>query len=282
MRQRIVLLLALAAVGLTVLLCHDSVRGLCTEAAYPFGRAAAWVRGQVGTRLEAAWRGLCDGVTRADADAELERLRVLLARTEAVHRENAELRRALGWAPPPGLDAVPARILAHGGGLGVWPRLTLGVGLRDGVAAGDAVVVPEGLVGRVADGVTAHTCTVILLSDPGCYVAAEIPGVAKGIIQGGRGLDVGGPDGPDAFYAQNPLRLRYIDRHVTLQPRQQVLTEGSGDLFPRGIPVGTVMAMVVPEENAGLIGEAAVAPAVDPTLLRMAFVLRPKGREPAE
>lgn len=279
MRQRIVLLLASAAVGLTVLFCHDTVRGLCTEAAYPFTRAAGWFRGQVGTRLEAAWRGLCDGVTRADADAEIERLRVLLARTEAVHRENADLRRALGWEPPPGLEAVPAHILSHGGGLGVWPRLTLDVGSRDGVAVGDAVVVPEGLVGRVAEGVTANTCTVILLSDPGCYVAAEIPGVAKGIVQGGRGLDVGGPEGPETLYAQNPLRLRFVDRHIALQPRQQLLTEGSGDLFPRGIVIGSVIAMVVPEENAGLIGEAAVAPAVDPTLLRMAFVLRPERRE---
>ncbi len=280
MNRRALFILLLSLFGGVILFCHSAVSGVVSEITYPFSRIAAWVSDQIGVRLNAAWRGFCDGVERTDADTEIERLRVLLNATEAIHRENAELRAALDWLPQAGLNAVVAPVWAHGGGIGVWPRLKLGVGSDKGVAEGDAVVVPEGLVGRVAEGVTAHTCEVILLSDPMCFIAAEIPGVAKGIIQGMLGKDYTEHPEGDPLYLPNPLRLRYIDMHAQLQPRQQVLTEGSGELFPRGIVIGSVIRITEPEENAGLMQEAEIAPAVDPTLLRVVFILHRKDRTP--
>mgnify|MGYP000803177015 CR=1 FL=1 len=268
--RRFVFLLTVAAAVFAFLWGNTAVRAFCAEATYPFRRVAGWAGGQLSGRFGAAWRGFCDGPSRAAAEDEVERLRVMLREASRTAQENAELREALGWARAQPRRVVAAPVWSHGGGLGVWPRLTLGVGSARGVAAGDTVVAPEGLVGRVAEGVSPHLCEVILISDPASRVAVEIPGVAKGILFGGQGSDFGEAPGESLLYSGAPLTLRYLRRGEALKPRQAVLTEGSGGLFPRGLTVGTIAAM---REGDGLLAEAVVEPAADPTLLRTVFVL---------
>lgn len=250
---------------------NTAVRVFCAEATYPFRRVAVWAGGQLADRFGAAWRGFCDGPSRAAADDELERLRVMLREASRTARENAALREALGWAKAQPRRVVAAPVWSHGGGLGVWPRLTLGVGSARGIAAGDTVVAPEGLVGRVAEGVSPHQCEVVLISDPASRVAAEIPGGAKGILFGGQGEDFG--EGPEegSLYAAAPLTFRFLGRDEGLKPRQTVLTEGSGGLFPRGLVVGHVVG--VRRDAVGLLAEALVEPAANPALLSTVFVL---------
>lgn len=275
MRRALRWLLPVLAV-LLFLLGGGTVRRVCAEVQYPFQRASGWARGQVAQRLAAAWRGLCDGPARLDAEAEADRLRTMLREADRLAAENAELRRALGWARRQEARLVAAPILSHGGGLGVWPRLTLGVGAAHGVAPGDAVVAPEGLVGRVAE-VTAHTSTVMLLSDPASRVAAAIPGVATGIVEGEAGEDFGEDAGESLLYAPRLLAMRFVDKDAALKPRRQtVLTEGSGGRYPRGLVIGTLVARK--REASDLLAEAWVEPAVDPTLLRVVFV-RVRGAE---
>ena len=69
MRRALRWLLPVLAV-LLFLLGGGTVRRVCAEAQYPFQRASGWARGQVTQRLAAAWRGLCDGPARLDAEAE--------------------------------------------------------------------------------------------------------------------------------------------------------------------------------------------------------------------
>ncbi len=247
------------------------VWAFCTEAMYPFRRVAEWAGHQLSARFEAAWRGLCDGPSRAVSEDEVERLQVMLRESSRVAQENAELRAALGWAEMQPMRVLAAPVWSHGGGLGVWPRLTLGVGSAQGVAEGDTVVVPEGLVGRVAKGVSRHQCEVILISDPASRVAVEVPGEIKGILFGAQGTDYGTASEETLLYTVNPLRLRFSGRDTKLKPRQIVQTEGSGGRFPRGLVVGRVME--IREVETGFLMEALVEPAADPTLLRTVFVL---------
>lgn len=274
--RRLILLLTLVAAVLAFLWGNTAVRAFCAEATYPFRRVAGWAGGQLADRFGAAWRGFCDGPSRAAAEDELERLRVMLREASRTAQENAELREALGWAEAQPRRVVAAPVWSHGGGLGAWPRLTLGVGSAQGVAAGDTVVAPEGLVGRVAEGVSPHLCEVILISDPASRVAVEIPGVAKGILFGGQGTDFGEAPGEDLLYSGAPLALRYLRHTDALKPRQTVLTEGSGGLFPRGLTVGAIVEMRAGE---GLLAEAVVEPAADPALLRTVFVLTKGAKE---
>lgn len=253
------------------ILANSTVRGFCSELTYPFRRVSGWMWSQVSDRMEAAWRGFCDGTMRFETEVELERLRVLLSETESLATENAALRQALAWKSRQPFKTVAAPVWSYGGGLGVWPRLTLGVGSNAGISAGDAVVVPEGLVGRVAEGVTPHTCEVILLSDTGCRVAAEIPGLTKGIIQGCGGDDFGNFEDEDLLYQGHPLKMRFVGRDVELMEGREIVTEGSGGIFPRGIVIGHVLGRQL--DASGLLTEVLVAPTVDSTLLDTVFVL---------
>lgn len=262
----------LVALGVLLFVgANRQVRGFCAEILYPFQRAMAAVGQQVSGRLGAAWRGLCDGPVRETQAAEIERLRVMLAQAERLAEENGALRASLAWQRAQPAKVVAAPVWAHGGGLGVWPRLSLAVGSAQGVKAGDAVVVPEGLVGRVAAGVTRHRCEVILLSDPLCRVAVELPGGIKGVVQGSEGLDFGRDSMEEALYVARPLVMRFVGKHAAVREGQEVFTEGSGGLFPAGLLIGRVVT--VQREETGLLNEVLVAPAVDPILLRTAFVM---------
>ncbi len=265
-----IIVLSVIGIGIFVL-WNGAIRSLCSELTYPFRRIGTWFQGEVSGRLGAAWRGLCDGPARMDAQEENERLLVVIQMMEAVVEENNELRQALDWKQTQHLPIVAAEVWGYGGGLGVWPRLTLGVGSAQGVKAGDAVVVREGLVGRVAPGVSPHTCEVILLSDPACRVAAEIPGRTKGIVQGTQGVDFGELPEENLLYVAHPLIMRYVGREVTLEPQTVILSEGSGERFPRGLVIGTVIEQRRGEND--ILSEVLVAPAVDPKTLRSVFIL---------
>ncbi len=264
------ILLALLAIVLFVL-WNGTVRSFCSELTYPFQRIGHWVSAQCSDRFGAAWRGLCDGPSRMDAEQEIENLQIMLREMEVLVDENAALREALGWKAKEPRHVVAAEVWSQGGGLGTWPRLVLGVGSQQGIRAGDAVVVAEGLVGRVSSTLSAHTCEVILLSDPACRVAVEVPGVAKGIVQGAQGVDFGETPEDVLLYLADPLKMRYVGKDQTLTPRDVVLTEGSGGLFPRGLVVGTVLEQKL--SATGLLSEVLVEPAVNPAHLRTVFVI---------
>ena len=147
----------------------------------------------------------------------------------------------------------------------------LSAGSLQGIQTGDIVLVPEGLIGRISENVTLHTSEVILLSDPACRVAAEVPGGAKGVIQGMQGVDFGESSEEPLLYTTHPLSMRFIARNANLTPGQSVYTEGSGGLFLRGLKIGTITERR--ENPAELLSEVLVEPAVNPTTLKTVFVL---------
>ena len=270
--RRFVVIVLVCAAAVLFFRFGTAIRAFCSEASYPFRRTAARLGGEFSSRFGAAWRGFCDGPVREAQSDEVERLCVMLGECERALRENDDLRAALDWARRQPVRAVAAPVWAHGGGMGVWPRLTLGVGSAQGVAANDIVVVPEGLVGRVAPGVSRHMCEVVLISDPACRIAAEIPGVTNGVIFGMQGEDAGeSPDEP-LLYAAAPLDFRFLARGADVRSGQEIRTEGSGGIFPRGLLIGHVAALKPPAPG-DLFLEAQVLPVADPALLRTVFVL---------
>ena len=271
MRNR-VLWYTLIACGIIAFICWNAtIRAVCNEAVFPFQRVSTWANSNIAMRFAAAWRGLCDGPMRETAAIEIDRLRVMLQESEIIVQENQLLREALNWRSRQRFNVVAAPVWSHGGGLGVWPRLQLAMGSNSGIAAGDIVVVPDGLVGRIADSVTPHTSEVILLSDPACRVAVEVPGGVKGILQGAAGHDFGSRKDEPFLYAIDPLLLKFVSRNAVVTPGATLYTEGSGGLFMRGIKVGTIIEReIVPED---CLAKILVEPAVDSTLLRIVFVL---------
>jgi rod shape-determining protein MreC len=220
--------------------------------------------------LGAAWDGLCNGPSRDDATEERERLLVLLKNYQVIEEENEALRESLQWQKQQPYHVVCAPIWSHGGGLGTWPRLTLGLGANAGISLGDAVVAPEGLIGRI-DVLHANTSEVVLISDPACRIAVEIPNITKGITQGNAGRDFSEIDEASMLYTAKPLTLKFLTTNTPIQPGLVAITEGSGGLFPRGIVIGTVIETRLASD--GLLCEADIRPAVNPSLLNSVFIM---------
>lgn len=180
--------------------------------------------------------------------------RALLVRAAA---ETERLRRTLGFAAPRGPVLCPARVLAVVGE--PWPlAFHLGAGSDRGVRVGQAVVAPEGLVGRVTQ-VTDHRSLAGLLTDPALAVASEVvPSGARGVVR---------------FRAEERpgLYLLHVPLTDTVRVGEEVATSGLSQLFPEGVPVGTVSR--VGRDPNGLVQEIELRPAAPLTRLREVFVV---------
>jgi rod shape-determining protein MreC len=144
---------------------------------------------------------------------------------EAMQVENARLRAVLGIRTDPPLPHIDAETIADSRGPFANTRLA-NAGRDKGVAEGNPVISEHGLVGRIV-GVSDHVSRVLLLTD------AESRTPVLVVRTNGRAILSG--DGGDA------PKLDYIRSATGLKEGDRVLTSGDGGVFPRGLPVGTVV-----------------------------------------
>ena len=243
-----------AVIGAAVLV---SSRSAAVEAVYPVERAAQVFRSQVWSRVVGVFRGSAAAAENLRLRRENDALKVLRGTVERLEAENARLRRVLQYSLRKQETWIPAGVLSEGGGAaGFGDRIRVDKGSLAGVGKGAVVIVPEGLVGRVAS-VTPHTAEVMLLTDPAlkvaCEVAAENSRSLSGILSGG------GEDG---------LVLRHLTGTGKVLLRARVFTSGRGGVFPRGIEVGTLLNMT--NGVRGVVGD--VLPHVGYSTLEDVFI----------
>lgn len=231
---------AIGALALIVL-CPSIVQ----EAVYPLERIRSFVR-------------------KAVRDPENADLRRKVAEQSMIHeeclrlgKENAALRKLLDYRAKAVGEWVPAEVLSFGGGAAATRDvIRVGKGSLSGVREGAAVVVPEGLVGRVVS-VSPHTAEVLLLTDPSmrvsCRIEAEDDAVAHGILMGAD---------------SDRILLGHLSGAAALRPHAKVVTSGLGGLFPKDIRIGTLL--FVTNGVRGVEGE--VLPGVDPATLEDVFI----------
>jgi rod shape-determining protein MreC len=119
-------------------------------------------------------------------------------------------------------------------------------GRSDGVAKGQPVINPQGIVGLVIDA-TRHFAKVMLITDPNSSVDALIQtSRARGIVKGG---------------TSGYCVLNYVLRKHHLVEGQVVVSSGMDRVFPKGLPIGAVTTIV--KEEAGIFQEVTVNPYVD-------------------
>lgn len=178
-------------------------------------------------------------------------LAALLA--HALGEENARLREALGLSRRLGVRHVPAEVL-HQAGLTDGLTLVLSSGRDDGIEAGMAVVAPAGLVGVIRS-VEPGTAVVVAWPHPDFRVSAmTADGAVFGIVAGRSG-------GPNTML----MELRGVPYQQRVAAGTLVYTSGlggAGGMYPRGIPVGRVLAEQ--EEQEGWARTYLVQPAVHP------------------
>lgn len=250
-------IIALAALGTLVLVLF---RSSAVEVVYPFERAKHMLKMSVIPRLVGCINGGKVAAENVRMRREISSLALLRGEVDRLERENARLRRSLGYAERHRETHVAAEVIATGGGAaGAHDSVRVNRGSLDGVAEGAVVIVPDGLVGRVSS-VTPHTAEIMLLTDPSLKVACEIetadgqPGIT-GILTGGVG---------------DRLLLRYLCNLPDINRR--VFTSGLGGVFPRGIVVGTLLTVTNRFRNV----EGEVRPSVGYSTLEDVFIRREK------
>jgi rod shape-determining protein MreC len=258
---------------------HAGANVLSREALYPYENAKVWFDRTVWVRVRAVITRARTATRAAMLERDVARLRMAVSEVEELEAEVARLRELLDFSPPIACRWQAAPVLSRGGTSAVWQSVRLGKGSRHGVRKGDPVVVPDGIVGRVAE-VSPHTCDVMLITDPNSRVACELetPGEGVGVV---RGILYGGGSRPAAapaltlLYVVEPLRLRYLSRDFEPPPRTRVVTSGLGTTYPKGLTVGYLLESKLNPD--GLAREASVIPAVDMAALDEVFILTRQG-----
>lgn len=186
---------------------------------------------------------------------EVEELRLRLLRLTDVEGEMLRLGAALRYPTPPAgrIRAVDIVYVDHTSWLRTLVLYTGDVPAR----VNQPVLSPEGLVGRVVN-VAGPYAKVQLVTD----LAASVGGMVlrtrrQGVVRGGR-------------QGSGGLELDYVPLQADVRPGDRVLTAGIDGVYPRGIPVGTVISV---EHGGQLFHRIQLAPAVDFGLLDQVYLL---------
>jgi len=166
----------------------------------------------------------------------------------------------LGLGPRLGSGYVPAEVLHQAEPTNALTFL-VAAGRKQGVKPLSAVVSPEGLVGIVSS-VDAQTSVVVSWAHPefrASVMAAD--GSVYGIVA------PHGSEGPRAWL----LELQGVAYSQLVPEGTLILTSGLGGVLPRGIPIGTVVA--VAGEAAGWERTYLVRPAVHPAAVTHVMIL---------
>ena len=197
----------------------------------------------------------------------------LQSETEALRRENAELRNQIVLLDEARIEnemlrrqlnfksAVPNRRLLSAEVIGHDPSnllqyLIIDRGARDGIEMGMPVLAAEGLAGRISE-TSAASAKVMLITDPSSSVSALIQRTrATGVVEG---------------YPGHELIMRYIPQGDTVAPGDIVLTSGLGGNFPKRLLIGQVASVV--QTDVEMFQEARLIPAVSLRDLEAVMVL---------
>ncbi len=226
--------------------------------------------------FERSWQWLSQGASHTwrnyaglwEAEEENRRLRSELTSAQANLRqlsgqaqENVHLRALLDLKNQLSFRSVAAEVIAASPGDRTG-AVFINKGSDDGLTTDLPVTTPEGVVGKII-AVFPHTSQVLLLTDPSSGVGCMLEKThAQGVLKGGAG----------------PLpRLQYILKDQPVSVGESVLTSGLDQIYPKGLPVGTVAA----EHNGSVYKEILVRPGAALTRLESVLVLTRQAAAPA-
>jgi rod shape-determining protein MreC len=199
----------------------------------------------------------------ADAkQASIDSLSLNSMKAGSLESENDRLRKIIGLGSRLRWGFIPTEAL-HGRGVRDETTVILSAGSRAGVSRLSPVIAPEGLVG-VVDQVDPTMSHAMLWTHPDFRVSAMSPdGTAFGIAQAHlTGSATGG-------YL---IELRGVPFRATLKPGAVIVSSGWGGVWPRGIPIGTVLEEMKTSE--GWARTYLLRPAVNPSDVYSVMILR--------
>ncbi|MGB9660980.1 MAG: rod shape-determining protein MreC [Moorellaceae bacterium] len=223
--------------------------GIWKEAVAPLARVVSLAAGKGQSLMEMLWK-----LGRLEAENELLRRQVAelqgqLVQMEEYRQENQRLKQMLAYkeANAQSWQLKPAPVIYRNPG-NWFSTLTLGLGSDEGLRKDQVVITPAGVVGRIIK-VTPRTAEVLLLLDR--------EGAVGGLVQATRlpGVVEASPD------YKGYLQMIHLAHDAPIEKNQVVITSGLGGIFPKGLPIGTVVEIL--PETGGLMKRALIAPAAD-------------------
>lgn len=223
--------------------------GVWKEAVAPLARVVSLAVGKGQSLMEMLWK-----LGRLEAENELLKRQVAelqgqLVQMEEYRQENQRLKQMLAYkeANAQSWQLKPAPVIYRNPG-NWFSTLTLGLGSDEGLRKDQVVITPAGVVGRIIK-VTPRTAEVLLLLDR--------EGAVGGLVQATRlpGVVEASPD------YKGYLQMIHLAHDAPIEKNQVVITSGLGGIFPKGLPIGTVVEIL--PETGGLMKRAIIAPAAD-------------------
>lgn len=190
--------------------------------------------------FERSLRGVADGATLSwrvtgglwHAQKQNEELNVKLVTAESQIQQLSEqaaetqrLRALLDFKSHLPFQTVAAEVIASSPGENS-NAVFIGKGADSGLTTDLAVITPEGVAGKLI-AVFPHTAQVLLITDPSSGVGSLFQSTrVQGVLKGeGNGL----------------CRLDYVMNEEKVAAGETVLTSGLDQIFPKGLPLGTVV-----------------------------------------
>lgn len=148
-----------------------------------------------------------------------------------------------------GYSTVAASVIAYSSN-NRYDTIQISKGSLAGVAVGNAVITPDGVVGKVIEtGPTWSLVSTILNPDNAMGVKVSRTG------------DVAVVEGDDEMYSENYCKMTFIDKGSNLIIGDILETSGSGGIYPAGLSVGAIRN--INADAMGNLNYAAVEPLVD-------------------
>ena len=174
--------------------------------------------------------------------------------------ENAQLRGLLSLSERTGPGFIPAEVLHQ-----TLPTdgrtILLDAGRADGVSPLDPVVTPEGLIGAIRD-VDQNTSVAMTWAHPEFRVSA--------VSENGQVAGIVGPTSTGEA-SRTGLEFRAITYRDTLAEGAMVIASGLGGVYPRGVPIGTVIG--VEREQMGWERVYRLRPVAQPSVASHVLIL---------
>ncbi len=187
-------------------------------------------------------------------------LKQKLINYDEMQAENDRLRALLKFQQDhPQFKMVAATVI--GRNFGTWANtLTIDRGRAEGITVNMPVVVPGGVVGFVSD-VYEHSARVQTMIDPRTAIGVIVQRPASRVasVVRGNGANPG-----------NPL-LVDIARDGDVLKGDLLITSGYGGIYPKGLPVGTVLDIT--NDAEGFVKNATIEPAANFRNIEEVFVI---------
>ena len=230
------------------------IRVWAVDTVTPFEKGIVWFQSSV-TGL---WHNYfyLRGVRQENRELkqEIERLRIEQVRLNQDAEQARRLQALLGFKEQFISKTLPAQVIGSSGSE-QSRSIYIDKGSHDGIKPDMAVITAEGVVGKVLRAFRT-TSQVLLVNDQTSGVGAILE---KSRLQGVlRGTPLG------------ELVLEKVMSDETVQPGERVVTSGGDQIFPKGLPVGTVTKV---SPGAELFLNIRVKPAADLSRLEEVLVI---------